>query len=244
MSKDPAVLFYTSDFISGTLTMSHEQRGKYILLLCLQHQKGYLTEKDMLIICLSYDEDIWQKFENIDGKFYNMRMKVEAERRAAYSQSRSKNRTKDVENKKVDDNIENTSMISKEHIKNISKTYNNHMETETENENENINKNININIKKEEKKKERKKTEKFEPPTEKDVIDYFTENGYSIEAAKKVFKYYNSANWHDSKGNPVKNWKQKMIAVWFRPENKKEYEPYIPKYKNLHEDPEYNFALR
>ena len=61
MAKDPAVLFYTSDFISGTLTMTDEQRGRYILLLCLQHQKGYLTEKDMLNICKTYDEDIWVK---------------------------------------------------------------------------------------------------------------------------------------------------------------------------------------
>ena len=46
MSKDPAVLFYTSDFLSGTFTMTNEQVGKYIRLLCLQHQKGRLTEKD------------------------------------------------------------------------------------------------------------------------------------------------------------------------------------------------------
>ena len=43
MSKDPAILFYTGDFITGTLTMTDDQRGKYILLLCLQHQKGRLT---------------------------------------------------------------------------------------------------------------------------------------------------------------------------------------------------------
>lgn len=28
MAKDPAVLFYTADFITGTLTMTDEQRGK------------------------------------------------------------------------------------------------------------------------------------------------------------------------------------------------------------------------
>jgi len=30
--------------------MTDEQVGKYIRLLCLQHQKGYLTEKDMISI--------------------------------------------------------------------------------------------------------------------------------------------------------------------------------------------------
>jgi hypothetical protein len=125
MSKDPAVLFYTSDFISGTLTMSHEQRGKYILLLCLQHQKGYLTEKDMLNISGTYDEDIWQKFEKSDGKFYNKRMQAETEKRAAYSESRRKNRAKKE--------------TSDDDMLNISNTYDNHMENENENENINAN---------------------------------------------------------------------------------------------------------
>ena len=66
MAKDPAVLFYTSDFLTGTLTMSDEQVGKYIRLLCLQHQKGKLSKKDMLNICKSYDEDVFSKFENVD----------------------------------------------------------------------------------------------------------------------------------------------------------------------------------
>lgn len=62
-------------------------------------------------------------------------------------------------------------------------------------------------------------------PNEADVVLYFRENGYSVEAAKKAFKYYDTpnsegVNWVDSKGNPVKNWKQKMITVWFKDENK------------------------
>lgn len=117
MSKDPAVLFYTSDFISGTLTMSYEQKGKYIILLCLQHQKGHLTKKDMLNICGSYDKDIFDKFIEIDGKFFNERMKNEIIRRKEYCQSRSDNR------KGVKKQIKKRSKISK--------TYDQHMETET-----------------------------------------------------------------------------------------------------------------
>jgi hypothetical protein len=49
MGKDPAILFYTSDFLTGTMTFTDEQVGKYIRLLCLQHQKDKLTEKDMLL---------------------------------------------------------------------------------------------------------------------------------------------------------------------------------------------------
>jgi hypothetical protein len=92
--------------------------------------------------------------------------------------------------------------------------------------------------------KVKKSIKGFTPPTEEDVINYFLENGYSTELAIKVYKYYNDHEWKDRNNNPVKNWKQKMIAVWFKPENKKEAEPFIPKYKNLHDDPTYNLALK
>jgi hypothetical protein len=49
---------------------------------------------------------------------------------------------------------------------------------------------------------------------------YFFENGYSETSAQKFFDYYSIANWKDSKGNKVKNWKQKAQAVWFKEENK------------------------
>jgi len=81
MAKDPAVLFYTSDFLSGTFTMTNEQVGMYIRLLCFQHQKGKLSEKDMLSICPTRDEDIWGKFDLVDGFYVNNRMYEEAEKR-------------------------------------------------------------------------------------------------------------------------------------------------------------------
>jgi hypothetical protein len=56
-------------------------------------------------------------------------------------------------------------------------------------------------------------------PTISDVEDYFLEKGSTIEAAKKAYEYYEVANWHDSKGKPVKNWKQKMLAVWINNSN-------------------------
>ena len=120
MSKDPAVLFYTSDFLSGTFTMTNEQVGMYIRLLCLQHQKGKLTEKDMLSICKAYDADIWCKFKIEDGLFYNERMYNETIRRQKFTESR-RNNAKSPKND------------------NTSKAYAQHMETETENETITIN---------------------------------------------------------------------------------------------------------
>jgi 5-keto 4-deoxyuronate isomerase len=100
MAKDPAFLFYTSDFLTGTLTMTDEQVGRYIRLLCLQHQKYELTEKDMLFICKGHDEDIFSKFEKTeDGKFYNVRLREEAIKRSNYSESRRHNKIKkDIKN--------------------------------------------------------------------------------------------------------------------------------------------------
>jgi len=92
--KDPAVLFYTQDFLTGTMLMTYEQKGKYITLLCLQHQNGKLSEKDMMKICGEFDEDIWSKFQkNGDGNFYNKRMLIEAEKRSNFVKSRRKNLT-------------------------------------------------------------------------------------------------------------------------------------------------------
>ena len=91
MAKDPAVLLYTSDFLSGTYTMTDEQVGKYIKLLCYQHQKGKLTEKDMLSICKGHDEDVYAKFDIVDGFYINKRMYEEAEKRTKFTESRRKN---------------------------------------------------------------------------------------------------------------------------------------------------------
>jgi hypothetical protein len=119
MGKDPAVLFYTSDFISGTLTMSDEHVGMYIRLLCLQHQKGRLTDKDMNYICKSYVEDVYFKFtKDVDGLYYNIRMEQESLRRQKYSKSRRDN------------------VLHRYNDKKDKSTYVVHMETENENRNE------------------------------------------------------------------------------------------------------------
>ena len=115
MAKDPAVLFYTSDFLTGTFTMNYEQRGKYITLLCLQHQQGFLTDEDLKNVLDDTDLKIFSKFEKLsDGLFYNIKLKNESERRKSYTESRRNNRQG-----KTKDNI------------NISKSYDKLMETGT-----------------------------------------------------------------------------------------------------------------
>ena len=184
MSKDPSFLFYSSDFLTGTMLMTNEQVGKYIRLICLQHQKGHLSEKDMLNICNSHDEDIWLKFvQDKQGKYYNVRCEEEINRRRKYSQSRSNNRKSGSKNKKD--------------MKNISKSYVKHMENENENENINI-----LN---------KEKESKFLKPKFEDVKKYCFDRNKGVDP-DKFWNYYEANGWKIGK-NPMKNW-QAAVRTW------------------------------
>ncbi len=115
MAKDPAVLFYTADFLVGTMTMSHEQVGKYIRLLCLQHQKGHLPEKEMLNVCHDRDDEIFGKFEiDDDGLYYNERMDWEIAKRSKSADASRENGTKGGRKPKpLSDNPEPADVIAK-----------------------------------------------------------------------------------------------------------------------------------
>lgn len=155
MAKDPAFLFYPSDFLTGTMFMTDEQVGKYIRLLCAQHQKGHLCEKDMMMICKTYDEDIFDKFvKDEEGKYFNERLEKEKAKRTAYSESRRRNRKK-----------------KEEDMLNTSETYDKHME------NENINGN-NRDRESAERERESKK------PNQKQVDELF-EKVWSFYPVKK-----------------------------------------------------------
>lgn len=60
----------------------------------------------------------------------------------------------------------------------------------------------------------------FVPPTLEEFKLYFKQEGYSEEKAVTAWKGYNEAEWHDSRGSKIKNWKQKCQHVWFKPENR------------------------
>lgn len=118
MAKDPAFLFYTGDFSTGTQFFTDEQVGKYIRLLMAQHQHGHLSENHVLHICKTYDKDVMSKFvKDSAGLWFNQRLEDEINKRKQYSKSRAENRK------------------SK---KNISSTYVKHMENENRNEDINI----------------------------------------------------------------------------------------------------------
>lgn len=110
-NKSPAVLFYTSDFLSNTRTMTFNDIGMLITLLCLQHQNGHLSELDMLCICGKHIDSIYRFFiKDNDGKYYNKRFEDECIKRKKFVESRRSNRSKKtyvkhMENENVNENI-------------------------------------------------------------------------------------------------------------------------------------------
>jgi hypothetical protein len=60
------------------------------------------------------------------------------------------------------------------------------------------------------KEKKRKKKD-FTPPTLKEIEDYCKSRNNNVDA-KRFFDFFDASNWVDSKGNKVRNWKQKVIT--------------------------------
>ena len=186
MAKDPAFLFYSSDFLTGTMFMDNDQVGKFIRLMCAQHQKGRLTEKDMLKICGTHDDDIFSKFA-IDeaGMYYNERLEQEVVKRKAYSESRRNNRKK------------------KEDVNNTSESYDSHMENE--NENENKDEVLDKPVDKQE------KTKPFIKPTIDEIAAYMDEQGMN-NVSERFYHHYEAKGWMIGK-NKMKSW-QSCVITW------------------------------
>lgn len=187
MAKDPAFLFYPSDFLTGTMFMNNEQIGIYIRLLCSQHQHGGIIDKISFNSLVGENQLIKSKFVETETGFYNERLTEEMEKRNRKSSNMSET-AKEVWAKRKEE--KNTIALQKQ---SKSKTKVAKIDT-------NVIQPVNVN--------------------EDVIIDYFILNGYTKESAKKFYNYYSIAEWKDSNGKQVKNWKQKAIHIWFKDENK------------------------
>ena len=74
---------------------------------------------------------------------------------------------------------------------------------------------ISIDEKKPKEKPKRTKKD-FIPPTLEEVKKYCLEERKNNVDYQRFFDYYNVSDWKDRDGKPLKNWKQKIIAVWER----------------------------
>lgn len=191
MAKDPAFLFYSSDFITGVAFMSDEQVGKYIRLLCMQHLHGRLSEKHMMHICKTYDADIFAKFKkDANGLYFNQRADDEINKRKNFTESRKANR------------------ISKKDI--ISSTYEKHMIDHMENENINENINIDDNEKRKLKSIDDRQNDflnslrLFHPTYTKEMLTEFFEYWTEPNKSKSKMRFEMEKTWDSSKR--LKTW--------------------------------------
>ena len=176
MAKDPAFLFYSSDFLNGVADLTMEERGQFITLLCLQHQKGTLTDKTIRLSLGSVSVDVLSKFlKDKDGNYYNERLSEEIEKRIQFTESRRNNGSKGGR--------------PKNNTKPLGLAKHNLMEDVNENENEDIN----IN----------KSKCTFDQVYEYMAIRIGIDQA-KIEAEKFV-NYYESNGWKVGK-NPMKSW--------------------------------------
>ena len=90
--KDPAYLFYSSDFLTGCASLTMEERGQYITLLSLEHQLGRLSEKTIRLSVGSVSVDVLEKFkQDENGLLYNERLEIEIEKRSNFIDTRRNN---------------------------------------------------------------------------------------------------------------------------------------------------------
>ena len=235
MNKDPAFLFYSSDFLTGTMLMSNEEIGAYIKLMCLQHQQGHINKKDMINICNS-SEIVISKFEkDKNGKYYNERLELETEKRSKYSESRRNNRLS--KNKPKKDMI------------NICKTYVEHMEDEDEdvNEDKDIYNYIEENYGRSMSSIEIQTIQKFSEIFTEDIIKYAIELSILNNAPKINYVKAILNNWKTSQYKTLEEIKKKETKIkesevpeWFdkkieskeaSKEEQKEIDELLNKYK-------------
>jgi len=89
MSKDPAFLMYSQDFIVGIQTMNFEDRGKYITILLQMHQQGRMDEETIRFLVGNVSDKLKNKFSiDKNGLWYNKRLEFETEKRNNFVQSR------------------------------------------------------------------------------------------------------------------------------------------------------------
>jgi uncharacterized phage protein (TIGR02220 family) len=90
--KDPAFLFYSSDFLTGVIDLTMEERGQYITLLCVQHSKGRLTEKAIKAAVGEVSKDVLSKFKKDESElYYSPRLEHEIEKRRKHSAKQRNN---------------------------------------------------------------------------------------------------------------------------------------------------------
>lgn len=94
MSKPPAFQFYADDFLAGTFSMSNEERGLYITLLCRQWTQGHVTPDEVSRLGSTMVQPslnhVLTKFKPDDaGNLKNDRLEAERDKQNAFRAQQS-----------------------------------------------------------------------------------------------------------------------------------------------------------
>lgn len=249
MASDPAALLYIDKWYAATVEMSSSARAYYMDMILRQFKTGSIPNdiESLATICRVrisefdlfkqvFNKEIKHLFEqNSEGRLENPTAREIIQKRKKFVDKRS------ISGKmsyivryatRVFNASQEDIAIIKEHI--------NPDEIDTKNEqvlkqvlkqifelyinvNVDINKNINNNTDttppSPQEPKKKKKFVRDNPPSLKEWTAYCKEHGFESIASRSYISY-KEANWEDSQGNPLRNWKQKLQQVWFREENK------------------------
>ena len=94
--------------------------------------------------------------------------------------------------------------MSQKNVTSVTDDVTNNNESKSKSKSKRKSKSIKENI-------QEKNSSRFVPPTLDDIRSYCLERNNSVDP-EKFYQYYNAGGWKDSKGQPVKNWKQKIIT--------------------------------
>lgn len=94
MAKDPAFLFYPNDWIGGTMGMTFEEKGAYMEVLMMQFNRGHMEGHMIGQVVGQIWDKIKDKFvQDAEGKWFNVRLEEEKNKRKTFTDSRKNNLT-------------------------------------------------------------------------------------------------------------------------------------------------------
>ena len=183
--KPPAFQFYADDFIGGTITMNHQERGLYILLLCLQWTQGKVTGDDIARLSSGMAQPlvshVISKFEEVEpGVFQNARMEAERDKQTKFRANRSESGKAGADRRWHSHSTAIVLPLANDSSPSPSPSP--------------------INT----------KTGRFAPPSSEELKFYAAKIGLPDSEASAFFNYYESNGWKVGK-NPMRKWESAMI---------------------------------
>lgn len=190
---DNAFVFYL-EYGEKLSRLTDEQLGKLMRALIAYKQYGDICESGDVVVDMAFD---FIRVD-IDKQSEKYRQKAEAGRKGG--STNKQNEADESKTKQNEAEASRTKQNEAEKEKDIEKEKEKEIEIEIEND-----------IERESTPNGVRKRARFVPPTLEEVRAYCNERGSSVDPVR-FFEYFDSGGWTDSRGQKVKNWKQKLIT--------------------------------